>query len=69
MTQRALFSGVDETPAVRKVSLFNRIGNHEHYVYVRGTPRVVTFQGKTYASGDTVCYSFRECDAEEGKPV
>ncbi len=56
-------------PAVRKVSLFNREGRHAHYVYVRGTPRVVTFEGKTYVCADTMHYTLRECDAEEGRSV
>lgn len=56
---------------MRKVSLFTREGRFYAYVYVQGTPRVVTYDGKTYTCADSVwpTWTFRECDAEEGRPT
>lgn len=51
---------------MRRVSLFTKEGRFYKYVHVRGTPRVVMFEGKTYTSYDYPSLSFRECDAEEG---
>lgn len=52
-----------------QVSLYTKSGVFLAYVRVHGTPRVVTFGGKTYSSADAVWpATFRECDAEEGQP-
>lgn len=53
---------------MRRVSLFNRAGNFEAYVTVRGSPRVITWQGRFYVAFDVShpTNSFREVDAEAG---
>jgi len=52
-----------------RVSLYNRQGVFLAYVLVSGTPRVVTYEGRTYTSADAVWpATFRECEAEEAQP-